>query len=539
MINHLSIRNFAIIENLQLDIKTGLNILTGETGSGKSIIFTALSLALGSRADTSMVRTGADKAIIQMSCDHLNEEYIITREISSSGKSLCKINDDLVTLSQLQEFTSQIASLHGQYDNQYLLNPASHIHLIDMYEKKTIEACKTKVSDYFKEYVSTYKVIQEIKNKSAEQNALIEQLKFELNEIRSANLLPNELEELKNKLVEETNKETIFKGFNNIYDFCTAESSSINTILNTILHEMKDLKKYTKDANYIEDDFLDVKYRLEDIINNVRLKASSATYNQKEIDRIEDRLLVINDLSRKYGNTTDDIIEYAEKIEKKLKDLSNINKDLSSKEIELERYGELLKTETSRLSFLRKTSASSLEEEISRELKSLNLQDTIIKINIEKKDKYTANGIDKIEMLISTNKGESLKPLAKIASGGEISRIMLAFKNVIGKYDKVETLIFDEIDSGISGIAATLVAKKLQEIAWKHQVISITHLPQIAAAGNHNYKISKHTENNETFTTITPLSDKDKTLEIARLLSGTEVTDISVQNATELIKTFK
>ena len=538
MINHLSIRNFAIIENLQLDIKTGLNILTGETGSGKSIIFTALSLALGSRADTSMVRTGAEKAIIQMSCDYMNEDYVITREISSSGKSLCKINDDLVTLSQLQDFTSQIASLHGQYDNQYLLNPASHIYLIDMYERKSIEACKTKVSDFFKDYVSTYKEIQEIKNQSLEQNTLIEQLKFELNEIKSAKLLPNELEDLKNKLVEESNKEAISTGFNNVYEFCSSEGSSINTILNTVLHEIKDLKKLTKDANYIEDDFLDVKYRLEDIINNVRNKASSATYDQNEIDRIEDRLLVINELSRKYGNTTDEIIEYGEKIEKKLKALTSINKDLSSKEIELDRYAELLKNETSRLSFLRKTSASSLEEEISRELKSLNLQDTVIKINIDKKDKYTANGIDKIEMLISTNKGESLKPLAKIASGGEISRIMLAFKNVIGKYDKVETLIFDEIDSGISGIAATLVAKKLQEIACKHQVISITHLPQIAAAGNHNYKISKHTNDNETFTTVDPLLEQEKTLEIARLLSGTEVTDISVQNAAELIKTF-
>ncbi|MEG0291450.1 MAG: DNA repair protein RecN [Anaerovoracaceae bacterium] len=535
MINYISIKNFAIIENVEVSFHSGLNIITGETGSGKSIVVEAMSLALGARADSSMVRSNQEKATIQMVCDYMHTEYVVTREISSTGKNLCKINGDIVSLGELQEFTKKVADIHGQYDNQSLLNPASHIMLVDTYEKDSINPCKERVSELYKKYVETYNKIVELQQGSSNSLKSKEIMEFEIKEISEANLIIGEDIELKEKLIEEQNKETIATGFANVYNLCNTDDDSVSASINKIVKGLKDLKPLSKDAGNLEDDFLDIYYRLEDLINRVRVQAQKSTYDSSDIEIIMDRLNLIDSLSRKYGGSIENVLNYSDTLKKKLITLSNIDVEINSLQIELERTGELLKNETNRLTYLRTTSANSLEEKIQKELLDLNLSNAVVRLEVTTSKKYTANGVDKVEFLISTNLGENLKPLNKIVSGGEMSRIMLAFKNVIGEYDNIQTMIFDEIDSGISGIAASTVASKLKEIAQKHQIIAITHLPQIAAVGNHNFKIDKHNDGEKTYTTVEYLTESEKTHEIARLLSGNSITDIALQNAKQLI----
>lgn len=536
MINHLSIKNFAIIEDVQIDFNKGLNIITGESGSGKSIVVEAMSLALGSRADSSYIRTGADKAIIQMVAEYLHTDYVITRELSTNGKNICKINGEIVSLSQLHQLTTKIADIHGQYDNQSLLNPECHIDLIDKYEKNTISPYKEKVSELYKNYKDISAKIKKQKEIVDEYNSKKELMEYELNEILEARLQPGEDTELQEKLLEEQNKEKIFNGFEEAYNLCTDEENSILSHLTAIQHALRNIKSLSKDAGELEYEFSDVYYRLDDTISNVRKVRDRLSYSPGNIDELIDRLETINSLKRKYGATIDDILLYADKIKSNITKINNVDSDLSSMLIEQERVGEMLKTTTESLSELRKRSAATLEEKIQRELNDLNFSDVVVKMQVSQLDKYTANGKDKVEFLISTNLGEPLKPLSKIASGGEMSRIMLAFKNIIGEYDGIGTMIFDEIDSGISGQAANVVGKKLLEISNKHQIIAITHLPQIAALGNHNYKIIKNTLGFNTTTTVKHLTEHEKVEEIARLLSGDEITDIALENAKSLIK---
>ena len=535
MINHLSIKNFAIIEDAEINFNKGLNIITGESGSGKSIVLEAMSLALGCRADSSYIRRGAEKAVIQMVAEYLHTDYVITRELTTNGKNICKINGDIVTLSKLQELTSKIADIHGQYDNQSLLNPDCHIDLIDEYEKRTIKSAKQKVAELYSRYVDITKIIKQKKDDFAKFNEKKDLMEYQLEEIESANLISGEDTELNEKLIEEQNKEKIYLGFAKVSSICNNDEAPLTSQITAISKVLKDIKPYSKDAGELEYDFTDIYYRIQDLTTKVRRISERVSYSADNLDSIIERLEVINDLKRKYDGTIDDILNYAETLKNDIHKIKNMNSDISSHIIEKERIEEMLKSATDTLSELRKRSAQTLEEKVQKELLDLNFNDVTISMNIEKLDHYSANGVDKIEFLISTNKGEPLKPLAKIASGGEMSRIMLAFKSVIGEYEKIDTMIFDEIDSGISGQAATVVADKLLEISNKHQIIAITHLPQIAALGNHNYKVSKTTTENTTKATIKHLTEQEKITEIAVLISGNSISDIALENAKYLV----
>ena len=536
MINHLSIKNFAIIEDAEINFNKGLNIITGESGSGKSIVLEAMSLALGCRADSSYIRRGAEKAVIQMVAEYLHTDYVITRELTANGKNICKINGDIVTLSKLQELTSKIADIHGQYDNQSLLNPDCHIDLIDKYEKRTIKVAKQKVSELYSRYMDITKVINQKKAEFASVNERKDLLNYQLEEITAANLISGEDTELNEKLIEEQNKEKIFLGFNQINSICNDDESPLTGQITAISRVLKDIKKYSKEAAELEYDFTDIYYRIQELTTKVRRINERVSYSSDNLDAIIERLEVINDLKRKYDGTIDDIINYAEKLKSDIHKINNMSSDISSHLIEQERVEEMLKSATDTLTELRKRSAQSLEEKVQNELLDLNFNNVTISMNVEHLDHYSANGMDKIEFLISTNKGEPLKPLAKIASGGEMSRIMLAFKSIIGEYENIDTMVFDEIDSGISGHAATVVADKLLEISNKHQIIAITHLPQIAAIGNHNYKVSKSTTEDTTKATIKHLTEQEKIQEIAVLISGNEISDIALENAKFLVQ---
>ena len=535
MINYIRIKNFAIIEETEIHFNKGLNIITGETGAGKSIIVEAIALALGSRADSSLVRSGCDKAIVQMVAEYMHQEYIITREISSCGKNLCKINSDVVTLSELQKLTEKIADIHGQYDNQSLLNAKNHINLVDTYEKGSISACKEKVKDLFNDYKNILKALKELQEKSSQYETEKDEMEFQRKEIVAAKLILGEDEDLKERIKEAHSKEQIFNSLTKAYEIANGEDFSVLNQLYEIQNCLKDAVSGSKTAQDVSFELSDLYYKFEDIIGKIRYARDRIIFSNDDLDMLQERLDLIERLKRKHNMDINELLNHAALLKKKLNNFKDMEEEIEGKNLERERIGEMLKRIADKLTELRTIVAKNLEENIQKELQDLNLKEAKVNFSVFPLGKYTSNGQDKIEFLISTNPGEPLKPLNKIASGGEMSRIMLAFKSIIGEYDGIGTMIFDEVDSGISGMTANKVAKKLKSIASKHQVIAITHLPQIAALGDHNYKIEKKSYNFTTNTKVLALNDKEKTVEIARLLSGDSISETAIENAKALI----
>lgn len=544
MISHISIKDFAIIDKIDVDFYPGLNIITGETGAGKSIIIEAISLALGSRADTAFVRSGKDKAIIQLVADLDGEDIIITREVSSSGKSLCKINDEIVTLSHLNKLCKRIADIHGQYDNQSLLYPENHIKLVDSYNKTTINPKKEQVSQLFSKYQDVKAELAALIKNQAEAERKRDFMKFELQEISSANPAIGEDKELESTLSVLQNSETIFNNLSNAYDILSSDDISTEVILGRALHLVQELSGYSDELKAIGEDLSDAYYRLTDISQTIRKYKDSISFSPELLEETINRQNTIDSLKRKYGGSLDQVLEYKDKIAIEIDKLEDIDQRKSKLTQVLSISEGQLKEACTQLSEIRKQTAKSIEKKVNKELQELNFKNAELIINFADQSNhetaaYTSEGIDKVEFLITTNKGEVPKPLVKIASGGEISRIMLAFKQITGSLDTIPTMIFDEIDNGISGITASIVGNKLLDISNRHQIICITHLPQIAAFGDHHYRIEKMTIDGKTNTRIVPLSHEEKVSEIARLLGGINITETTLKSAEELIELSK
>ncbi|MBQ3924005.1 MAG: DNA repair protein RecN [Firmicutes bacterium] len=535
MITHISIKDLATIENIDIDLHKGLNVITGETGAGKSVFVEALSLALGSRADSSFVRTGSERAIIQMVCEHNNNDILITREISNSGKNMCRIDDRIVTLGELQELTAKLADIHGQYDNQSLLKVENHLKLVDAYEKGAIAPIKKKVAEYYDNYIDACRRLSEAEQKAENVDQQKEYLRYRIDEIEKAGLLVGEDERHKEELEIMENNEQIYGALDRAFNNAYAREGSALDRLDDVITPIKEISGLSRDAAGFEDEISDFYYRFEDIANRIRDTRDRIVFNRERIEELNDRLYFIGELKAKYGETIDEILNYKDKMEHELLDLADIEADVDSRRLEKSRIEEMLKNETESLSRLRHSSAYNLQSKIQDELENLNFTESNFSISFSTKEEYDPNGTDIVEFLISPNTGEPLKPLSKIASGGEMSRIMLAFKKVIGEYDGIDTMIFDEIDSGISGETAAIVSKELSQIAQSHQIICITHLPPIAAAADHNYRIEKSADSERTYTTMSHLSDNEKITEIARLLAGINISDITLASAKEMI----
>jgi DNA repair protein RecN (Recombination protein N) len=543
MISHIRIKDFAIIDTVDLDFHEGLNIITGETGAGKSIIIEAVSLALGSRADTAFIRSGKEKAVVQMIADLDNEEYVITRELSVNGKNICRINDEIVPLAQLSRLCRKIADVHGQYDHQSLLNPDNHLKLIDTYHNSDIFPVHEQVSALYQNYSDTKHELSSLLSNQAEAERKRDFMRFELDEINTAKPYSGEDDELEQKLNLLQNSEKIFQNLSSIYSQLYEASPSATEGIGKSLHLFQEISEFSNEINEFQDGLNDIYFKLEDLVSEIRHFRDGITFSPELLEETINRLNILDGLKRKYGGSIEKVLEYRNKIERELDKIENIDalKERLSKE--LLSYESQLAETSSKLTVLRKSSATEIEKRINEELVELNFKDTCFTVCFyeEEKDRknYSANGTDRIEFLITTNKGESPKPLVKIASGGEISRIMLAFKQIIGDFDRIPTMIFDEIDVGISGITASIVGKKLLDISKRHQIICITHLPQIAAFGDHHYKIDKTTAGDATHTTVTPLEHDEKIAEIARLLGGINITDTTLKSAEELIHLSK
>ena len=537
MIDRIIIDNFATIESLSLDPGDSFNVITGETGAGKSVLVTAISTVLGDRADTTMVRTGADKAFIQIAGTKNGEEVIISREILSSGKSVSKLNGEMVTLSQLRDFCADWVDIHGQYDNQQILDPDNHIHITDRYHGDSILPELEKLQILYNDYKLAQKEYDDLLK--AESNAKEQQdyYNYEFNYIDSIGLTPGEDEELKEKLTLIKNSANIYSAIHNSYDMLYGMEDSIISSLGRVSNELASVESYSENISSMANELNEGYYSLQDIAERLRDMESSLNFSESDMDQISERLSVIEDAKRKYNKNIDEILAYRDELSTKLELILNFDTEKNRLSSIAHKKLSALEDQAAHVSEIRHIIASGLQAAMERELADLEFSNSEFKIDIQKSDEIGPYGFDKIEFLISTNPGEPLMPLTKIASGGEISRIMLAFKHIIGESDSVETMIFDEIDTGISGRTALVVGKKMSEIAEHRQILSVTHLPQIAAYGDDNFLITKSVDDSKAYTDIEHLNDEGKVRMLATLFSGSDSNESALEAARELIVT--
>lgn len=545
-------KNCALVEELRLTIDKNLNILTGETGSGKSIIIDALGLCLGNKYDKSFLRKGTDKGFVEtvfysenenlkriMSENDIDmEDGIITiaRVIYSDGKSTARVNGRTVKLSLLKEIVSYLIDVHGQHQNQLLFDPSRHLKFIDAFAGETIVDAKMEYKELYSEYSKVKSELLRLNDNKDEMEIQreIDLLKFQIDEIEAANLNPEEYEELIQKRDVFRNSEKIFNNLNVSYE--AIHNSEINAIdiVGRVVSELSSIASFDKKIDDIYNEVERIMYELQDLSGEIRDYKDSINFEPYELEQIEIRLNDINNLRRKYGDTIEDIFNFHEKISKRLYDILNRDEEKERLKEKLESIEKELYKKSEVLTEIRKEQAEKMAALLIEELDSMDMKNVRFCTEFSDRD-FTAEGRDFAEFMISFNVGEDLRPISKVASGGEISRFMLAFKTILADTDEIETLVFDEIDTGISGIAAQNVGEKLSDIATKKQIICITHLPQIAANADTHYCIEKKTDGERTFTVVEKLDADGRKREISRLISGKQITEKTIEHAKEIL----
>lgn len=549
MLFNLSIENVALIKKADINFSDGFTVLTGETGAGKSILIGSVNMLLGERMGKDLIRHGETFAYVEglfyvdnaakrelLAFDAEPEEdgsLIVSRKLSQDGKNICKVNGKTVTVSTLRDIGRNLINVHGQHDNQALLDTKCHIHFLDAY-------CKKENEDLYCEYSQNYKELNELKREldslnidETEKLRKIDILEFEIEEISAAEITVGEEEELKSKRNFIKNKEHFMKNcagaLSVLYENDEETAYNLVSRASTLIDKISD-----DDLGGLSEKINEVLFGIEDVVSDLRHQLDKISTDDMSLDEIEERLDIIYRLKRKYGDSEESILEYLENAQKELDNITFAD----AKKADLAKKIELLQSKTEdvaeKISDIRKENAKIIENEINSQLSELNMSGACFYISFEKCE-LSKNGIDKIEFLISTNPGEPEKPLTKIVSGGELSRIMLAMKNVLTAGDSAGTLIFDEIDTGISGVTAGKVGVKLSQIAEKKQILCVTHLPQIAALSDNHLKISKESDSDETNTYITQLSKDEKVQQIAYMISGEANSKTSLEQAKEMI----
>jgi len=540
MITRIRISNFAIIKDLEADFGSGLSIVTGETGAGKSIVIEALSMALGGRADKSMVRSGTDKAVITLVTDADDLPEVLRREIGSAGKSVAKVDGEIVPLSHLEALTFGRVDVHGQYDHQSLLLPEKHIGLLDAFGRETIAPAAERVFAAFSAYEDVSKRLSELRRGAAMVERELDFLKYEINEIESAGLRPGEDEELESRVRIMQSSEKIYEALSSAYGSLSGESPEGGSALSAIggvRDSLAGLSGFDGEFAKMAEMSAEAYYMLEELESGVRKARDEMDFSQADLDGALARLDRIERLKAKYGGSVTEALEHMDRAAVRISAAENSETQIALLEAEQAAALEVYIDNARALSELRHKAAEELEEAITKQLVELNFMDATFSVSIESDESLiSGGGMDRLEFMLSANKGQPLLPLAKVASGGELSRIMLAFKSVTGDFDGVGTMIFDEIDSGISGVTASIVGEKLLHMADKHQIVCITHLPQIAACADRHYILEKSTAAGETFTTLREIKGGERIDEIARLLGGRTLTETARENARELIR---
>ena len=548
MLNLLHIENIAVIEQADIHFDRGFNVLTGETGAGKSIVIDAISAILGERAYRDVIRTGTDRAFVSAvfsdvpnlpwfadnGVDYDENELLLQREIYADGKNVCRVNGRPVTVALLKKLGVQLVQIHGQHDSQQLFDEANHLLYLDLFAKDDVL-----LAEYSEKYHAVLDVRQEIQRLSMDESEKlrrVETLKFQIEEIERAELRSGEDEELdaRRKVLQNSEKLTdgLVKAVSALYGDDDRDGAS--GLVNEAVHALSKIVRYDDQLAEIHGRISELMYTVQDAAEELRDRLDELSYSGDELEQIESRLDIIHRLRRKYGNSVDDILVYLEKAREELDEIEfaddrieRLKKQLAALEVDAVKSGLLLRE-------ARLKAAKELQKRLGEELSALDMPKAQFVCQFEEQ-LMAANGLDQMRFLMTANVGEALKPMSKVASGGELARIMLAIKNVMAEQEPVGTLIFDEVDAGVSGRAAQKVAEKLHSVSACKQVLCVTHLPQIAAAADVHLLIEKSEKNGRTYTCVTPLDKDGRKREIARIIGGAEITDTTLKSAEEML----
>ena len=553
MLSRLTIKNIALIDELSLSFDEGLNVLTGETGAGKSIIVDSVNLALGERADRELIRTGADRAVVEawfetvphqvekilslQEIDIDNGSVVLSRELSVTGKNICRINGVLVTLNLLKQVSDLIVDIHGQHEHQSLLHEKNHIDMLDEYGAD-IEKEKLKVAEAYRAFTSVKKRLFSLSGSDGDRERHIDTLEYQIDEIQKAAIRKGEEEELQQQKRLLNAAERIAEALSGAYGHLYDDDVNALSILKDAGLRLKSIENVDKKFVELSAKADEAYYLVEEIASSISHEINENYFDANELEEIEARLSLISSLNRKYSDATLDG-EYIKNARQELDDLIGSEELIKKLTAEMETAKGILYDESCRLSELRRSSALDFSQKMREQLCELGMTDAVFIVNISEippieECSFTSNGIDTVEFYISTNRGEPAKPLRKVASGGEVSRIMLALKNIAANEGGIPTMIFDEIDTGISGRMAEVVARKLENIAAKRQVICVTHLPQIASMADAHFLISKSSDDNSTTTSVEKLAEQGRISEVARLAGGDS--SVSSLHAQEMIQ---
>lgn len=557
MLKELYIKNVAVIEEARIEFFRGFNVLTGETGAGKSILIDSINLATGGKASRELVRTGCEKANVSV-CFSSNaetdkyleeigidpeEDVILSRQLTKEGKSSCRINGITVTAGTLKEAGRLLIDIHGQSDSYFLLSNRYHINYLDEYA-----GLESEVEDYKKIY-GEYKAISEkitsLEENEAENRRKAEMLEYQINDIESAKIQKGEIEDVEKRLDFLSNIENILKDTSEAYEMLYSAESNAYDLLEGAVKNLKSALEYDESLKEAANRLDSALIEIGDVASELAAYNRAADFDENEFNMLHSRFDTITSVRRKYGDTEEKIFEYSEKIKTELFEITNsdeILEDLRKKETELRKKA---LDAAENLSKKRNSAAKALGEQIGKELSELDMPKVVFSASVSKKTSESgetelySKGFDEVEFLISANPGEESKPISKIASGGELSRIMLALKSVFSDSEPSETLIFDEIDTGVSGRAAQKIAEKISRLSKKKQILSITHLAQLASMADTHYLIKKNISESKTSTTVSPLSEAERTDELARIIGGAYITDLTVKNAKEMLELAK
>lgn len=552
MLLQLNIKNFALIQDISVEFGEGFNILSGETGAGKSILIDTIDYVLGGKFSKDLIRYGESKTFVEAVFSIENEDLfeilkeleieidevlIISRETTISGKSIIKVNGKSIVLAYLKKIREKLLDIHGQHQNQNLLNRASHINYLDSFCNEEIDPLIEKYTILKDEYISINEKISSLKGND-DREKLIDYIKFQIDDIEKGKLKIGEEEDLKEEFNLLSNAEKISMSLSKSYEILDAQMQGISVIdgLSKVVNELSTVETHFDKIREKREQIEGALYILEEASREIRDLMGEVHYDEAELEKINGRIYEISLYKKKYGESVEKILEYLNNLRVEEDELTNSEELILKLKEKSEKVLSQMKILGEKMHKIRCEKALILEEKIKSELAYVGLEKSRIKIDVDLKEIFNSRGYDEVTFLISTNPGEPLKSLEKVLSGGELSRIMLALKCVFVDKDKIPTLIFDEIDTGISGTIAKRVGEKMYQVSTKHQVLCITHLPQISALSDCHYFVSKKVENEKTFTQIKTLNKEDKVKEIAKMTSGDELTDVTLKNADEMVK---
>lgn len=551
MLLEISIKNFAIIEEISLTFENGMTVLTGETGAGKSIIIDAMNLMLGARASLDVIRHGANKAeieglfsvgenaaltqILEENGIGVTEELIIRREILQNGRSIGRINGQMVNLTTLRAVGQYLVDIHGQHDQEELMKPNMHIRMLDEFGDSQLASVKKHYQDLFEHYRRLRKRVLTKQKNEQEHKARIEMLEFQIAEIEAAALKSGEDQALNQKRDKLLNHKHIADTLTNAYVMLDDEEFSSLSNIRSAMNDLMTLEEFDADYKDMSSNVSEAYYILEEVTKQLSDVIDELDFDAGSLQQIEARLEVIHSITRKYGGSVDDVLDYYENITKEYNLLTGNDESSDDMEKDLKRLEKELIVAAENLSQERHQLAKNLEAEIKQELADLYMEKADFQVQFSK-GKFNRDGNEAIEFYISTNPGEGFKPLVKVASGGEISRLMLAIKSAFSRKEDKTSIVFDEVDTGVSGRVAQAIAQKIYKIGSHGQVLAISHLPQVIAIADYQFFIEKRSDENTTVSTVRLLSEEERVEEIAKMLAGSDITEMAREQARELLK---